>query len=160
MTLRERFRAHWRYGSYVMRHKAFVYRAGRRFEIGRLQLLRHDLSKFHPSEWRPYTAYFYGEDGPQARRFDHAWLRHIHRNRHHWQHWVLREDSGATRPLTMPDKYVLEMVADWVGAGQALGLDDTPGWYEKNKDKMILSDETRVLVERLIEEVESWRGGA
>ncbi len=29
--------------------------------------------------------------------FNTAWLKHIHRNPHHWQHWVLFEDNPSER---------------------------------------------------------------
>jgi DnaJ-class molecular chaperone len=45
---------------------------------------------------------------------------------------------------------MLEMAADWRGAGQALGKLDTLAWYKANKDKMILNRETRAAVEELL----------
>lgn len=47
----------------------------------------------------------------------------------------------------MPDVYRREMLADWIGAGQALGFTDTAAWYEKNKDNMKLHPETRAWIE-------------
>lgn len=87
--------------------------------------------------------------------FNAAWLAHQHRNPHHWQHWVLREDSGATFALPMPHKYRLEMVCDWQGAGRAITgkfdrqypYAETAAWYKKNADKMILHEDTRKWVE-------------
>jgi hypothetical protein len=162
-------RMHLRYGRYVLRHKAFVYRAGRALGLGRWQLLRHDLSKFRPSEWFPYATYFYGGDRPSrgdfvsgdvrmalwdycregvAEAFDRAWLLHQHRNPHHYQFWVLREDSGAVKCLPMPWRYAMEMVADWRGAGTALGKPDTRAWYLHNREHIQLHPTTRAWVER------------
>ena len=53
-------------------------------------------------------------------------------------------DRGETECLEMPHKYRAEMLADWRGAGRALGKPDTTGWYHANKDKMHLHPETRV----------------
>jgi len=50
-------------------------------------------------------------------------------------------------PDPMPDVYRREMLADWRGAGLALGFPDTAAWYAKNRDKMILHDETRAWIE-------------
>lgn len=166
---------HWRYAAYVWRHKVAVYRAGRRLGVGRWQLLIHDLSKLRPDEWRPYAEWFYGcrggswydagkespltphgEDMRAERKsaFDDAWLLHQHRNPHHWQFWVLREDSGKVKVLMMPDKYRREMLADWMGAGMAIrghGLDqaitETRAWYEKTTEGRQLHLSTRTLVE-------------
>ena len=172
---------HFRYLRYVLRHKWYVLQECWRFGI-RWRGLVHDLSKFSPAEWGPYADYFYGGDWPPysetpgewkrqlgdkwtkewvQRRFDRAWLHHIHRNPHHWQHWVLREDSGATKVLDMPYACILEMIADWFGAGRAINgppEDDNPlmrydelrAWYLANRDKMQLGDWTRNHVEHLI----------
>jgi len=83
--------------------------------------------------------------------FDAAWLKHQHRNKHHWQHWLLVEDSGGMKVLPMPAVYVTEMVCDWIGAGIAItGKRDVVAWYEANKHKMQLHPETRGLVEQLL----------
>jgi hypothetical protein len=129
----------------------------------------HDLSKFLPCEWVPYTHYFYGnlpawddvkrvsctypyrktKEG-NSERFDLAWLHHQHCNPHHWQWWLLREDSGATVPQPMSEPFIKEMVVDWVGAGKAQGKPDTRQWYAKNSPKMVLHPETSKVVETLL----------
>ena len=171
---------HFRYLRYVLRHKWYVLQECWRFGI-RWRGLVHDLSKFSPAEWGPYVDYFYGGDWPAyretpgewkhqigdkwtkewvQRRFDRAWLHHIHHNPHHWQHWVLREDSGAIKVLDMPYDCILEMIADWWGAGRAISppeddnpymhYDDLRAWYLDNRNRMHLGDWTRNHVERLI----------
>lgn len=169
-------KAHLRYARYVVRHKWFVFQAGRRLGVSFWQLLTHDWSKFLPGEWFPYVAFFYG--GPHrpwaevmayekthhldaARRtskegvkaaFNAAWLAHIHHQPHHWQHWLLHLDDGGVKILPMPERYIREMVADWIGAGQAQGkgLDDLPVWYAARRETMLLNDDTRARVEQLI----------
>lgn len=133
--------------------------AGLRVRAPLWRLLIHDWSKLTPAEWGPYVRSFYG---PQPRTdavkaaFDAAWLHHQHRNAHHWQHWVLREDSGRTKVLPMPERLAREMVADWMGAGRAItGRWDVATWYEFNQGKILLADETRELVERLLRESRS-----
>lgn len=89
--------------------------------------------------------------GRMNRAFDVAWLRHIHRNDHHWQHWVLREDSGATKVLLPPAYVVDEMVADWIGAGTKIlswpmmheVIAKTVAWFVENQSKMQLRDVPR-----------------
>lgn len=159
-------KAHWQYLKYVLRHKWYVFLWCCRYGIP-LAGIVHDLSKFHPREWFPYVDYFYGGEWPEQHygdargwfgdkytkgwvrdRFDAAWNHHQKRNPHHWQYWVLREDSGATKALDMPMRYRLEMLADWRGAGMAIkGKDETPEWYRKNRANMVLHPETRTWVE-------------
>lgn len=135
--------------------------------------LIHDWSKFLPSEFFPYMRLFYGnypsisEVHGDRRNFvsrykedvevdaDKSWLLHQRRNKHHWQYWVLTEDSGKVIPIEMPDKYLKEMVCDWKGAGMAInGKDDTMKWYEKNKEFMNLHPLTQLKVELLLIDME------
>lgn len=164
--------AHWRYLKYLCRHKWFVFIAGCRLGIPFLALM-HDNSKFLPSEWFAYVAYFYGgerqswadvpagvkwdfgeaawkcsKEGVQE-AFDLAWLHHEKRNKHHWQRWVLQLDDGGSKCLPMPDRYRREMLADWIGAGRAIsGRRDPAPWYLANKDKIQLHPATREWIER------------
>lgn len=143
---------HWLYAKYLFRHKWFVLVAGLR--VGGIPLWRlviHDWSKFLPCEWGPYAKSFYG---PQPRTpevkaaFDAAWLHHQHLNPHHWQHWVLREDSGGVKLIEMPQRLHREMLADWMGAGRAITRRwDVAEWYAKNTAKIMLHPETRKNVE-------------
>ena len=165
---------HIKYLRYALRHKWFVFLAGLKTGAPLWRLLIHDWSKFLPSEWFPYARFFYG-DFPDAKEtgrmvidfghnprdfmdvveaeFDVAWLLHIHRSPHHWQHWILREDSGKTTALRMPDRFVREMVADWAGAGKAIhGEWEVAVWYAHNRDNIMLHSESRGLAEKLIAE--------
>lgn len=173
---------HLRYLKYVLLHKAYVFRAG--LAIGPAgawngrgpywlrwlpwlwRLLIHDLSKFRPSEWTPYVHHFYGvfeQEGVEAirarqtrlARFNQAWLFHQHRNAHHWQHWVLREDSGKTIVLLPPPVLADEMLADWLGAGSKVlrlpsfadCVAETITWYVANRDRLLLRDPARLRIE-------------
>jgi hypothetical protein len=161
-------RAHLKYASYVLRHKWYVFLACCELGIWWRGII-HDWTKFLPCEWFPYVAYFNGPKYPSWRTlygdvrqqecaagrtkeavrdaFDRAWLHHQHTNKHHYQHWVLRNDDGDTRILQMPDVYMREMVADWRGAGRALGKPDTAAWYQHNRDHILLHPTTRFSVE-------------
>jgi hypothetical protein len=141
---------HLRYFSYVVRHKWFVLTYGIRIGVPIHLLILHDLSKFLPDEWMPYVESFYGDRDRAKPRFDLAWLKHQRRNRHHWQSWVLINDDDGIYPLPMPDRYIREMIADWRGAGRAMGKTDSMEWYISHRDKMILHRETQLRVETLL----------
>lgn len=49
--------------------------------------------------------------------------------------------------LLMPDKDRREMLADWIGAGRALGFPNTAKWYGEHRDNINLHPETRKWVE-------------
>lgn len=143
-------KAHAKYASYVARHKWFVFRAGLKTKAPLWRLLIHDWSKLTPAEWGPYVHTFYTDHGSQE-AFDAAWLHHQHRNPHHWQHWLLREDDGPTKALPMPEGLVREMVADWMGAGRAItGRWEVEKWWSANRDKIVLHHDTLALVESLM----------
>jgi len=147
---------HPAYLKYILRHKWFVFIAGRKMHVSIWQLLMHDMSKFRPSEWFQYAQTFYALDGAkqyiETEEFNYAWNAHQKRNKHHWQYWVLiQDDNGQPMPLRMPDKYTFEMVADWAGAGKAItGKWEVKEWYAKNKDKIILHPRTRRFVEEML----------
>jgi hypothetical protein len=96
------------YLAYVVRHKWFV--TIECWKDGLLwRGLRHDLSKFLPSEFFPYARFFYEPDGSKRTKrdktgyykpsdtgdpsFDKAWFLHQKRNDHHWQWWVFPDDG-------------------------------------------------------------------
>lgn len=106
---------HLQYLWYVLRHKWFVFVAGLHLRVPLMQLITHDWSKFLPSEWGPYVAYFYGEKltDEEVRRanyiamfpksqaeikadFDRAWNHHQKRQPHHWQYWLLITDQPGS----------------------------------------------------------------
>ncbi len=161
---------HLKYLRYIIRHKWFVALACFREGLW-WRGIKHDWSKFLPSEWFPYAEFFYGtrytsdqkrqcfnvtgsllptEESMEA-DFNKAWLMHQHRNSHHWQHHVLRNDDGTTQLLEMPRNDVIEMLCDWEGAGIAInGKVDTLAWYTKNRDKIQLNMATRDFVDKRV----------
>ena len=140
-------RRHWEYLKYVLRHKWFVFVAGIKIGVPIHLLIFHDMSKFRPFEWFAYTRTFHEPNGksryePDKHNFDVAWLYHIHRNKHHWQYWILIWDKTGEDCLPMPDKYRAEMLADWRGAAKAQG-NNVREWYAENRVNIKLHPDTR-----------------
>lgn len=137
------WRRHLAYLNYVIRHKYYVFQAGLITGARVWDLIVHDLSKFRPSEWVAYSRTFYTETGlsccVEDSEFDQAWLKHQHRNPHHWQHWVLLgDDAGMGSPgLRIPEHVLREMVADWAGAGRCRYRWDVETWYDKNRGRLV-----------------------
>lgn len=136
---------------------------------------QHDASKYRPDEYAAYDRYFYqdGKNSAEGRaEFDLAFLAHIHRNPHHWQHWVLIDDDGfdnidghQVKALDIPDTFIIDMIADWwsfsyneylaklesdpIGAYEKLyGIFD---WYNDHRSSIIFSTTTRNKVERFLD---------
>lgn len=127
----------------------------------REQISKHDASKYYDDEYNAYGEYFYGskkdvshEEDPD---FKKAWLFHQHRNPHHWQHWLLKEDEGdQLEALDMPECYIQEMICDWMAFSiDKKNIAELFKWYDSNKDKQILSDTTRKKVEEYLDKIKS-----
>ena len=138
-----------KYLKYLIKHKYYV--TVECFKRGLYwRGITHDLSKFLPDEFIPYMNFFYGKSKEFAQnQFDFAWLKHQKRNPHHWQWWILKEDSGEYKIFEMSREYREEMLCDWHGAGKAImgKNSNTKEWYLKNKDKIIIGPYTRKWIE-------------
>lgn len=60
---------------------------------------------------------------------------------------LIADFNNTPIPLDIPLRYRKEMVADWRGAGRALGKPDTKMWYLGNKDNQFLHPNVRSWVE-------------
>ena len=117
--------------------------------------LDHDKSKDQQDEYDAYDKYFYGNNKSYkvVQDFNYAWLLHIHRNPHHWQHWVLINDNPKEGEiiLDMPYDDILEMCMDWWAfSWKKENLREIFGWYDQHKDYMKLSDKTRRTVDSIL----------
>ena len=136
----------------TIRHKWFVFCAGLKTGAPLWQLIVHDFSKLTPSEAPHYGRQFFGS-GDDPRGFSAAWNHHQKTNKHHWEYWVMvtghnRGGFPDGSALPMPERYVREMVADWLGASRAYegtwpeSTDSWP-WWKSNFEKLNLHPQTR-----------------
>ena len=107
----------------VLLHKYWVFRYALLAGIP-FRGLKHDLSKFSPTEFGESVRYYTGRRSPihYARGDQHyslAWLHHKGRNRHHFEYWVDNTADGALITLPMPSRYALELICDRLGAARA-----------------------------------------
>lgn len=149
---------HWEYFKYVIRHKWFVFWAGLSLGVPIWRLIIHDWDKFMPSMWGAYARCFYTIEGTKQYKPDddfwRTWNGHQKRNRHHWQYYVLIKDGGELELLPMLDADRREMLADWTGAGRALGKPFIWRWYDENRDKIMIHPDTRQWLEAKLKEME------
>lgn len=127
--------------------------------LERLIYFDHDKSKSEPDEYEAYDAYFYGNNKSfeVVQNFKKAWLLHIHRNPHHWQHWVLINDdpNEGEIALQMPYKYVIEMICDWWSFSWQKGdLTEIFKWYNEHKDYIKMNAKTSELVKSILNMME------
>lgn len=159
------------YDDYLIEHKANVKRAFAWMKENIPEILTdckedieyqiefgHDHSKTMPDEYDAYDRYFYDGNCSYAvvQAFNYAWLLHIHRNPHHWQHWVLMNDDPKEGEviLDMQYNYVIEMICDWWSFSWKTGnLHEIFTWYDEHKDYIKLSTNARIVVEMILEKM-------
>lgn len=115
----------------------------------------HDESKTQPDEYEAYDRYFYGNNRSYqvVQNFNYAWLTHIHRNPHHWQHWILINDDPELGEIIMdmPINYIIEMICDWWAFSWDKGdLMEMFKWYDERKNYIKLSEKTRRELESIL----------
>ena len=144
---------YWKYFKYVCEHKKNV--GIECIKKGMfIHAITHDLSKFLPDEFIPYARFFaetdrtknYKKSDEDNENFQKGWGKHQKRNKHHWNYWISVTRKDEIIPLPMPYKYVKQMIADWDGMSRKFG-GTTKEYYEKNKDGMILHNDTIYLIE-------------
>lgn len=103
----------------------------------------HDLSKFSSAEAFGYAFFNFtgGSDEKEVEDFERAWHHHKMNNPHHPEYWLNPNRSGVLEPLEMPKVYVLEMIADWIGAGKTYG-NELIDWLPKNIEKFYFHHKT------------------
>ena len=115
----------------------------------------HDQSKYDKEEYDAYDKYFYGNRSYEVvEDFKLAWLHHIHQNPHHWQYWVLLNDDEGEECLEIPLCYIIEMICDWWSfSWYNDDLYEIFRWYGRHRDHIQLNDNTRKLVENILNQM-------
>lgn len=117
----------------------------------------HDLSKFSANEAFGYAMYDrktgHGKEG-----FEAAWHHHKMNNPHHPEYWFNPNRSGNLEQLPMPIVYAMEMIADWMGAGQTYGS-TLETWLPENLPKFRFGP-SKGLIKNLLEDIgiKTWYG--
>ncbi len=123
--------------------------------------LRHDLSKYSPTEFFAGVKYYQGFRSPNdAQREDNgysaAWMHHKGRNRHHFEYWT--DYDAKTKqivPIEMPKRYVAEMFCDRLAASKIYNgenyTDREPlNYFLKAKGVRVIHPATSDLLEHLL----------
>ena len=114
----------------------------------------HDQSKYDKEEYDAYDQYFYGNRSYEVvQNFNYAWLQHIHKNPHHWQHWILINDDPELGivALEIPLNYIIEMICDWWSfSWRSDNFYEIFDWYDKHKDTIKMNTTSRRIVEDIL----------
>ena len=146
----------------ICTHKKYVFFFARKLGIS-WQGFWHDMSKFSPVEFIESVRYYTGTSSPidackKANGYSLAWLHHKGHNPHHYEHWQDNFDKGG-EPLCMPDKYVKEMICDYLAAGRAYkGKEfdfhsEWEWWLNKTKNPIAMHPSNKLAVESVLREL-------
>lgn len=122
------------------------------------QGLRHDLSKYSPTEFLAGARFYLGDRSPtEAERrelgYSKAWMHHKGRNKHHFEYWTdYNIQTHRVEAVEMPLKYVKEMFCDRVAAGKIyLGekytADNPIDYFRNGNAKNLMHKKTAELLE-------------
>lgn len=104
---------------------------------------KHDISKYTEEEFEAYRQKFHPNEGEIVNEelFEKAWQHHLSENMHHWQ--SMQKDEWKSM-FTI--EYTMEMICDWLAMAKKFN-EPHRAYYEKNKDKIVLIDKQKELLE-------------
>lgn len=119
--------------------------------------LRHDLSKYGPTEFIRSGKYYAGNHSPVDEErlsgdyFSYVCQHHTKRNKHHWEYWT---DFywGRVIAKRMPYKYALELVCDMLAASKTYNPKEFSGettlaYFLARKERYYMASATKEFVE-------------
>lgn len=124
--------------------------------------LTHDLSKFSWIEFGESVKYYQGDRSPipvakKDKGYSSAWQHHKGRNPHHYEYWVDFDEAGKKILIPMPYEYVLELVADYLGAFRAYNgymcIPEEFKWWQKKRTDIPMNSVTKELVSNILLDV-------
>ena len=151
----------WGHFCTITRHRHTVMRHCRRAGIF-WQGLRHDLSKYSPTEfWQGVRYYQDGKRSPneaerEALGYSLAWMHHKGRNRHHFEYWSdYNPRTKQVEPVEMPVRFLAEMFCDRVAAskiyrGEKYRDSDPLDYFLSRKPTRSIHPETSDMLEKLL----------
>ena len=128
------------------------------------QGLRHDLSKYSPTEFLPGAHYYIGTRSPnegerEEKGYSLAWIHHKGRNKHHFEYWTdYNIQTKRIEPVEMPLRYVAEMFCDRVAASKIYSGDKYTDqfpleYFLRAKGRRVIHPVTSDLLESLLREL-------
>ena len=122
--------------------------------------LLHDLSKYSPTEFLESIKYYQGNSSPinkckEVNGYSKAWQHHKGRNPHHWEYWIDNINNGYPEAILMPYEYAIEMLCDYIGAGQAYqGKEWTPQkeyqWWNNKKNNVLMHPQIFIFINTIL----------
>ena len=109
----------------------------------------HDMSKFSWEEFDGYLNWDFKTWSGEVEGYEAAWVNHKRVNPHHPEYWFTVNRSGVSKVLAMPEVYVMEMVADWIGAGKTYGS-GLDVWLPANLHTFVFHQDTAIILQKIL----------
>ena len=148
----------------VIPHKVNVYQAGielsrnewfKELYIDKAQFIEnlwlHDISKFSANESFGYAFHDFTSKELDL-GFEMAWHHHKQVNEHHPEYWLNANRSGKLEIIPMPKLFIVEMVADWIGAGRTYGS-TLEKWLPDNIHKFVWHEKTAIELNAILSNI-------
>lgn len=120
--------------------------------------IKHDLSKYSPTEFIESARYWTGSSSPineckKDNGWSRAWLHHKGRNSHHYEYWMDNFDKGG-EPILMPQDDFTEQVCDFLGAARVYNGDNFTFaneylWWLAKRDKCKMHPANKAMLTRI-----------
>ena len=163
------FKNCWLHFKTIIKHKWYVFLACK--DCGIIcRGIKHDLSKLSPTEFFEYAENYTVGRSPvdiakEKYGYCKAWLHHRGRNTHHWEYWIDNLGTYENKPCKIPNKYVLEMICDWLGAGIVYSKQKVDNnkpykepleYYNKFINQRIFHKETQIQIEKILNNISNY----
>lgn len=150
----------WQHFKTITKHRHIVICYCRKAGILR-QGLKHDLSKYSPTEFLIGAQFYSGKRSPnegerEAYGYSKAWMHHKGRNKHHFEYWTDYDPSSKEiKSVKMPIRYVAEMFCDRIAASKVYLKEkytnqEPLNYFLKGKNKCLIHPETSACLEKLL----------
>ena len=127
--------------------------------------IKHDLSKYSPTEFWESARYWTGDSSPinackDNEGWSRAWLHHKGRNSHHYEYWMDNFDKGG-EALLMPMDDFVEQVCDFIAAGIAykggreyFTFSSERAWWLNKRKNCAMNEKNKIMLDIIFSDLE------
>ena len=125
--------------------------------------IKHDLSKYSPTEFFESARYWIGTGSPineakEENGVSYAWMHHKGRNSHHYEYWMDNFDDGGIARL-MPKDDFTELVCDYLGAARAylgdkFSYHKEKEWWANKREKTSMNEQNKTMLDIIFSDLD------
>lgn len=127
--------------------------------------IKHDLSKYSPTEFWESARYWTGDSSPinackDNEGWSRAWMHHKGRNSHHYEYWMDNFDKGG-EALLMPMNDFVEQVCDFIAAGITYSggrdhftFSSERSWWLHKREHCAMNEKNKTMLDIIFSDLE------